>query len=96
MKEKLEHLSAEAERALSTAEDRNQLMQVRSQFLGRKGKLTLLIKQLGTLPEQERPLAGQLINQAKNALAETIDQRLASIKEKEENQQQDPHDGQAK
>lgn len=92
MKEKLEHLSAEAESALSTADDRNQLMQVRSQFLGRKGKLTLLIKQLGTLPEQERPLAGQLINQAKNALADKIDHRLADIKQKEENQQQETLD----
>jgi phenylalanyl-tRNA synthetase alpha chain len=92
MKEKLEYLSAEAERALSTAEDRNQLMQVRSQFLGRKGKLTLLIKQLGTLPTEERPLAGQLINEAKNTLADKIDHRLASIREKEENQQQETLD----
>lgn len=92
MKEQLEHLSAEAERALSTAEDRNQVMQVRTQFLGRKGALTLLIKQLGTLPEQERPHAGQLINQAKKNLEETIDRLLARIREREENQHREQGD----
>ena len=66
MKEKLEQLFAEAESALATAKDKDQIMKVRTQFLGRKGSLTLLIKQLGTLPEKERSSFGQLINQIKS------------------------------
>ncbi len=87
MKEELENLAAEVERALSEAEDRGQIMQVRTQFLGRKGKLTLLIKQLGKLPEQEKPLFGQLINQTKKTLEDKLDQRLTVLAEKERAEQ---------
>jgi len=87
MKEELEHLAAEVESALSTAEDRGQIMQVRTQFLGRKGKFTLLVKQLGKLPEQERPLFGQLINQTKKALEDKLDRRLTDLTDKERDAQ---------
>ena len=87
MKEELEHLAAEVEHALSKAEDIGQVMQAKTQFLGRKGKLTTLIKQLGKLPDQERPLAGQLINQTKKSLEDKIDQRLTSLTHKEREQQ---------
>ena len=87
MKEELEHLAAELESALSAAEDRGQIMQVRTQFLGRKGKFTLLVKQLGKLPEQERPLFGQLINQTKKALEDKLDSRLTDLTEKERDAQ---------
>ena len=82
MKEKLEQLSAEVESALATAEDEDQIAKVRTQFLGRKGKLTLLIKQLGTLPEKERPIVGQLINRAKNSIDRQINQTLEIVSEK--------------
>ena len=84
MKEELERLSAEAERALAAAQDKEQLLRIRTQFLGRKGTLTLLIKQLGTLPEEEKPLYGQLINQLKNSLEHRIEQRLSALKEHEQ------------
>jgi len=83
MKAKLEQLSAEVERTLAAAKDKDQVMKVRTQFLGRKGKLTLLIKQLGTLSEKERPTFGQLINQIKNTLEHQIDKQLTIISEKE-------------
>ena len=82
MKEKLEQLSAEVESALATAEDEDQIIKVRTQFLGRKGKLTLLIKQLVTLSEKERPIVGQLINRAKNSIDRQINQTLKIVSEK--------------
>ena len=83
MKEKLEQLSAEVESALATATDKDNILKVRTQFLGRKGKLTLLIKQLGTLAEKERPIVGQLINQVKTSIEHQIDHHLTTISEKE-------------
>ncbi len=83
MKEKLAQLSAEADSVLAHAKDKDQIMQVRTQFLGRKGKLTLLINQLGTVPKKERPILGQLINQTKRNLENQIDQCLAAIRERE-------------
>ena len=82
MKEKLEQLSADVERALATAEDEDEILKVRTRFLGRKGTLTLFIKRLGTLPEKERPIVGQFINQTKNTIEQQIDQKLKTIGEK--------------
>ena len=87
MKEKLERLSAEAESALATAKDKDEVMKVRTQFLGRKGSISLLVKQLGTLPKEERPLAGQLINQIKSKLEQDIDRKLILINELEKNKE---------
>lgn len=87
MKEKLERLSAEAESALATAKDKDEVMKIRTQFLGRKGSISLLVKQLGTLPKEERPLAGQLINQIKSKLEQDIDQQLILINELEKNKE---------
>ncbi len=83
MKEKLAQLSAEADSVLANAKDKDQIMQVRTQFLGRKGKLTLLINQLGTVPKEERPILGQLINQTKRNLEDQIEQCLTVIRERE-------------
>jgi phenylalanyl-tRNA synthetase alpha chain len=49
-------------------------------YLGKSGELTALLKQLGTLPAEERPAAGQEINQAKVAVQVAIDARKASWK----------------
>ena len=87
MKEKLELLSAEAESALATAKDKDEVMKVRTQFLGRKGSMSLLVKQLGTLPKEERPLAGQLINQIKSKIEQDIDRKLILINELEKNKE---------
>jgi phenylalanyl-tRNA synthetase alpha chain len=87
MKEKLELLSAEAESALAAAKDKDEVMKIRTQFLGRKGSMSLLVKQLGTLPKEERPLAGQLINQIKSKLEQDIDRKLILINELEKNKE---------
>ena len=87
MKEKLERLSAEAKSALATAKDKDEVMKVRTQFLGRKGSMSLLVKHLGTLPKEERPLAGQLINQIKSKLEQDIDRKLILINELEKNKE---------
>jgi len=83
MKEKLEQLSAEAESALVAAKDKDEVMKVRTRFLGRKGSISLQVRQLGTLPKEERPSAGQLINQIKSKLEQDIDQRLIFLNELE-------------
>ncbi|MCH8262886.1 MAG: phenylalanine--tRNA ligase subunit alpha [Proteobacteria bacterium] len=51
------------------------LDRVRVAYLGKKGSLTEHLKQLGKLPAEERPQAGQAINDAKNILQEAINDR---------------------
>ncbi len=55
------------------------LDEVRVRFLGKKGLLTQQLKQLGTLPAEQRPAAGQAINQAKTALQASIEARRSTL-----------------
>ncbi len=71
MKEAVDNLLETASRALSgLAEDPRALDQARIRFLGRKGELAQLFKELGNVPEQDRREAGRLLNEAKSRLEE--------------------------
>jgi phenylalanyl-tRNA synthetase alpha chain len=61
----LEQLTREAEEAINAAADLDALEQLRVAYLGKKGELTARLKSLGELPADERPAAGQAINEAK-------------------------------
>lgn len=74
--EHLEKLLDAAMAAVAAASDLNMLDQVRLEYLGKKGQLTRQLKQLGTLSPEQRPSAGQSINQAK----EQVQQAIASRK----------------
>lgn len=52
---------------------------VRVRYLGKKGEITALLKQLGALPDAERRKAGQVINSAKTTLAGALDTRKAAL-----------------
>ncbi|NCC28495.1 MAG: phenylalanine--tRNA ligase subunit alpha [Gammaproteobacteria bacterium] len=67
--------------AIAAAADLAGLDQVRVRYLGKSGELTALLKQLGTLPADERPAAGQEINQAKVAVQVAIDRRKVVLEE---------------
>ena len=79
----LEQLTREAESAIESADSLSDLDQLRVQYLGKKGKLTDLLKGLGKLPAEERPQAGQEINKSKQALNKRIDERRLKL-EKEQ------------
>src|SRR5262249_31753747 len=57
------------------------LEQVRSHFLGKKGQLTELLKQLSTLPPDQRSVVGQAVNQAKQTLLNALQAQEAHLKE---------------
>lgn len=79
----LKQLMSEATAAVEATNDLQALDLVRVQFLGKKGELTQGLKQLGQLPADERPAAGNAINEAKQQLQSLI----ASRKEALENRQ---------
>ncbi len=69
MKEAVENLLETASHEVGgLAEDPKGLDQARIRFLGRKGELAQLFKELGKVPEQERREAGRLLNEAKSKL----------------------------
>jgi phenylalanyl-tRNA synthetase alpha chain len=72
-------LLEEAESAVATAADLGQLDAIRVKYLGKKGALTLQLRELGSLPAEQRPAAGQEINSAKERLAESIETKRQTL-----------------
>jgi len=68
MKEELCRLEAQALRAIESAGDTANLTQLRVRYMGKKGELTALLKQMGRLPAGERPAMGQVVNAARERL----------------------------
>lgn len=73
--DKLHSLADEAEKSITTADSVADLEQLRVEYLGKKGKVTGLLKALGKLSAEERPKAGAVINEVKDALQASINQR---------------------
>jgi phenylalanyl-tRNA synthetase alpha chain len=71
----LDRIVKDAEAAIAAAASLQDLDQARVRYLGKKGALTEQLKSLGRLPAEERPAAGQRINQAKQAVQEAIEAR---------------------
>ena len=72
-------LLEQARAAVQGAAALDELDAVRVKYLGRKGLLTVQLKELGTLPPAERPAAGQVINEAKQALTAAIKSRQDTL-----------------
>lgn len=71
----LDEIILQAEQAIAAANDPQELDQVRVSFLGKKGQFTELMKGLSQLPKEEKPKAGQVINQAKQQVQQTLNAR---------------------
>jgi phenylalanyl-tRNA synthetase alpha chain len=71
----LEQLAKQAESSIAGAEDLSVLDDLRVEYLGKKGRLTGLLKGLGSLSAEERPAAGAKINDVKQSLQDLIGQR---------------------
>jgi len=74
--ENLDALTNEALEKVAQSEDLAGLDQIRVEYLGKKGNITALLKGLGKLSPEERPAAGEKINIAKTAVAESIYQAV--------------------
>jgi len=77
----LTSLVSEAEAAIAAADELQALDQIRVQYLGKKGALTEQMKSLGKLSAEERPAAGQAINQAKGKVQQAIEARKQALQE---------------
>ena len=75
----LSELVDSATSEIDAASDLAALDAVRVSYLGKKGELTLRLKSLSELPAEERPAAGQQINQAKQALQARINERRQAL-----------------
>jgi phenylalanyl-tRNA synthetase alpha chain len=82
----LDGIISEAEEQINAATDVNILDAVRVDFMGKKGRMTELLKGLGKLSNEERPAAGQKINQAKQKIQQLIHAKGQLLQTQELNQ----------
>ena len=84
MKQKLEEIKASAKSALAKAEDVAKVEEIRVKVLGKKGELTAILKQMGGLSPEERPIMGQLANKVRGEIEEAISAAVTEMKAKEQ------------
>ena len=82
MKEQLEAIRASALAAIADTKATADLEAVRVQYLGKKGELTAVLKQMGKLSPEERPIMGQMANEVRAALENAIEGQSAVLAEK--------------
>ena len=87
MKQKLEEIKAAVESVLSDINDMDALGQVRIKYLGKKGELTAVLKGMGKLSAEERPVIGALANEIRSNLENEIDEKKAQLAAKAEEAQ---------
>ena len=78
----LEEIITEASNLMNSIEDAVELENVKARYLGKSGILTDLLKGLGKIPAEQRPMMGSLINEAKNRLETTLKLRREAIQAK--------------
>ncbi|MCL2195574.1 MAG: phenylalanine--tRNA ligase subunit alpha [Oscillospiraceae bacterium] len=83
MKEQLLQLQAQATQRIAGCESTQELEGVRVNYLGKKGELTAILKQMGKLSAEERPVMGQLANEVRAQLEAALEQRGGALKQAE-------------
>ena len=81
MKELLQKLHDAAMQAILETEDVDSLESLRVKYLGKKGELTGILRQMGRLSAEERPAMGQLANQLRAEIEQTLETRRAALNE---------------
>ena len=81
MKQQLEAIRAAALDAIAETRAAEDLAALRVKYLGKKGELTAVLKQMGKLSAEERPVMGQLANDVRAALEKAIEARSAVLAE---------------
>jgi phenylalanyl-tRNA synthetase alpha chain len=80
LRTELDHLRSTAHERLAAAGTAGQVDSLRHELLGRSGRLTVLLKQLGSLPAEDRPAAGQAANEVRREIESAIGDRLAAMR----------------
>ncbi|MFD1953655.1 phenylalanine--tRNA ligase subunit alpha [Paenibacillus thailandensis] len=85
MKERLEALRASALQELENVQTPQQLADLRVKYLGKKGALTEILRGMGALSAEERPVIGQIANDVRAAIESVIDAKQEAYQQEETN-----------
>ena len=85
MQEKLLAIKEAAFNEISAAENSGTLEEIRVKYLGKKGELTTILRGMGSLSPEERPVVGKLVNEAKSEVEAKLEEAVKEIQEREKN-----------
>ena len=83
MKEQLQALVKDAKKAIESTDGLKNLEELRVKYLGKKGELTAILRGMGALSKEERPVIGKVANDVREAIESSIEKSLSDIKNKE-------------
>lgn len=81
--EKIEAIKAAVMEELAKSEHLQDIQDICVKFLGKKGELTAIMKEMKNLSKEDRPKVGQLVNTARSAIEEQLNAKLEEVKAKE-------------
>lgn len=87
MKDKLQSIMKEALTQINSAEKLEQLNDIKIAFLGKKGELTSVLKSMKDVAPEDRPVVGQLVNEARTAIEEKLEEMKAALSKKAREEQ---------
>lgn len=81
MKDKLKLIKEEALKNIKATENLETLEEIRIKYMGKKGELTKVLRGMGKLPKEERPIMGELANEIRQEIEKELEQATGTLKE---------------
>ena len=79
MRDRLEQIKNAAVQELNLADSKDQLEEIRLKYLGKKGELTSVLRMMGGLSAEERPVMGQLANEVRNEIEGLLEEKNKKV-----------------
>ena len=86
MQENLMNIQNVALNEIEEAKNSSALEELRIKYLGKKGELTTILRSMGNLSKEERPIVGKMVNDVKKIVEEKLESKVSAIKEAEKNE----------
>lgn len=86
MKEQIEAIRKNATEEIANVKDAKELNDLKVKYLGKKGELTAVLRGMGALSADERPIIGSLVNTVRDELEKLIEEKETSFKAQEMNE----------
>lgn len=83
MKEKIAKIKENSIKEINQCNDEKALNEIRVKYLGKKGELTAILRGMGSLTAEERPIIGELVNEVRDELEAFIQEKEQEFKKKE-------------
>ena len=83
MQSKLQEIKERALQEIEKSKANGSIEEIRVKYLGKKGELTTILRSMGNLSKEERPVMGKLVNDVKNIVEEKLQEVVSEIKEKQ-------------